>query len=84
MGIENVEVDTIHGVPGYKRKGADKKVQWAPPSALRRIAKAVYGTADPAELRNVAADEDIFDDDDRAFLELAAGDDDFDDDYGED
>ena len=53
-------------------------------SALRRIAKAVYGTADPAELRNVAADEDIFDDDDRAFLELAAGDDDFDDDYGED
>ena len=36
-GIENVQVDTIHGVLGYKRKGADEKVQWAPPSALRRI-----------------------------------------------
>ena len=36
-GIENVQVDTIHGVLGYKRKGADEQVQWAPPSALRRI-----------------------------------------------
>ena len=36
-GIENVQVDTIHGVLGYKRTGADEKVQWAPPSALRRI-----------------------------------------------
>ena len=36
-GIENIQVDTIHGVLGYKRKGADEKVQWAPPSALRRI-----------------------------------------------
>ena len=36
-GIENVQVDTIHGVLRYKRPGADEKVQWAPPSALRRI-----------------------------------------------
>ena len=36
-GIENVQVDTIHGVLRYKRRGADGKVQWAPPSALRRI-----------------------------------------------
>ena len=34
-GIENVQVDTIHGVLRYKRKGADGKVAWAPPSALR-------------------------------------------------
>ena len=36
-GIENVQVDTIHGVLRYKRQGPDEKVQWAPPSALRRI-----------------------------------------------
>ena len=36
-GIENVQVDTIHGVLKYKRPGADSKVRWAPPSALRRI-----------------------------------------------
>ena len=36
-GIENVQVDTIHGVLGYKRPGPDGKVVWAPPSALRRI-----------------------------------------------
>ena len=36
-GIENVQVDTIHGVLKYKRKGADEKVKWSPPSALRRI-----------------------------------------------
>ena len=36
-GIENISVDTIHGVLNYKRPGADSKVQWAPPSALRRI-----------------------------------------------
>ena len=36
-GIENVQVDTIHGVLRYKRKGADGKVAWAPPSALRGI-----------------------------------------------
>ena len=36
-GIENVQVDTIHGILRYKRKGADGKVTWAPPSALRRI-----------------------------------------------
>ena len=35
-GIENVQVDTIHGVLRYKRRGADGKVSWAPPSALRR------------------------------------------------
>ena len=34
-GIENVSVDTIHGVLNYKRPGADQKVAWAPPSALR-------------------------------------------------
>ena len=34
-GIENVSVDTIHGVLKYKRPGADEKVVWAPPSALR-------------------------------------------------
>ena len=32
-----MQADTTHGVLGYKRKGADEKVQWAPPSALRRI-----------------------------------------------
>ena len=36
-GIENISVDTIHGVLGYKRPGPDGKVRWAPPSALRRI-----------------------------------------------
>ena len=36
-GVENVRVDTIQGVLQYKRKGADSKVTWAPPSALRRI-----------------------------------------------
>ena len=36
-GIENVEVNTIHGVLQYKRPGADTKVKWSPPSALRRI-----------------------------------------------
>ena len=36
-GIENVQVDTIHGILRYKRKGADRKVTWAPPSAMRSI-----------------------------------------------
>ena len=36
-GIENVQVDTIHAILGYKRPGPDGKVVWAPPSALRRI-----------------------------------------------
>ena len=36
-GIENVEINTIHGVLQYKRPGADSKVKWSPPSALRRI-----------------------------------------------
>ena len=36
-GIENVQIDTIHGVLKYKRPGADGKVSWAPPSALRKI-----------------------------------------------
>ena len=30
-------MDTIQGVLQYKRKGADSKVTWAPPSSLRRI-----------------------------------------------
>ena len=37
QGIENIRVDTIQGVLNYKRPGADGKVTWAPPSALRRI-----------------------------------------------
>ena len=36
-GIENIRVDTIQGVLNYKRAGADSKVTWAPPSAMRRI-----------------------------------------------
>ena len=36
-GVENIAVDTIHGILGYKRPGPDGKVVWAPPSALRRI-----------------------------------------------
>ena len=36
-GIDNIRVDTIHGVLNYQRPGADKKVKWSPPSALRRI-----------------------------------------------
>ena len=36
-GVENIRVDTIHGVLAYKRPGADGRVQFAPPSALRRI-----------------------------------------------
>ena len=36
-GTENVQVDTIHGVFRYKRQGQGEQVQWAPPSALRRI-----------------------------------------------
>ena len=36
-GVENIRVDTIQGVLAYKRPGADGRVQFAPPSALRRI-----------------------------------------------
>ena len=39
-GIENIQVDTIHGLLKYKRPGEDtehKSNAWAPPSALRRI-----------------------------------------------
>ena len=36
-GVERIRVDTIHGVLNYKRKGADSKVVWTPPSALRKI-----------------------------------------------
>ena len=36
-GAENIRVDTMQGILGYKRTGADSKVTWAPPSALRRI-----------------------------------------------
>ena len=36
-GIENIQIDTIHGVLKYKRPGADGKVYWAPPSALRKV-----------------------------------------------
>ena len=36
-GIDNIRVDTIQGVLNYKRRGADSKVTWAPPSALRRM-----------------------------------------------
>ena len=31
-GIENIQVDNIHDVWRYKRKGPDEEVQWAPPS----------------------------------------------------
>ena len=30
-------MDIVQGVLQYKRKGADSKVTWAPPSSLRRI-----------------------------------------------
>ena len=36
-GIENVCVDTLHGVLKYQRPGADRKVDWAPPSSLRKF-----------------------------------------------
>ena len=36
-GVENIRVDTIQSVLKYKRKGADSRVRWTPPSALRRI-----------------------------------------------
>ena len=36
-GIDNIRVDTMQGVLNYKRPGADSKVSWSPPSALRRI-----------------------------------------------
>ena len=36
-GIENIQIDTIHGLLKYKRPGADQKVEWSPPSGLRRI-----------------------------------------------
>ena len=36
-GVENIAVDTIQSVLKYKRKGADSRVRWTPPSALRRI-----------------------------------------------
>ena len=36
-GIENIQIDTIHGVLKYKRPGKDQQVRWAPPSALRRM-----------------------------------------------
>jgi hypothetical protein len=35
-GIENISIDTIQGVLNYKRPGADSKVTWSPPTALRR------------------------------------------------
>ena len=36
-GVENVRIDTIQGVLNYKRAGADSRITWTPPSALRRI-----------------------------------------------
>ena len=36
-GVENIRIDTIQGVLGYKRPGKDGKVRWCPPSALRGI-----------------------------------------------
>ena len=36
-GVENIRVDTIHGVLNYKRPGKDSQVRWTPPSALRKI-----------------------------------------------
>ena len=36
-GVEKIACDTIQGVLKYKRPGADSKVTWSPPSALRRI-----------------------------------------------
>ena len=36
-GVEKIAVDTIQGMLKYKRPGADSKVAFAPPSALRRI-----------------------------------------------
>ena len=35
-GVERITVDTIQGVLKYKRPGADSKVSWTPPSALRQ------------------------------------------------
>ena len=35
-GVSNISVDTIQGVLNYKRPGADAKVTWTPPSALRQ------------------------------------------------
>jgi len=35
-GIENITVDTMQGCLRYKRPGSDSKVEWAPPSALRK------------------------------------------------
>ena len=35
--MENIRIDTIQGVLKYKRPGEDSKVNWTPPSALRRI-----------------------------------------------
>ena len=35
-GIEKISIDTIQGVLNYKRPGADSKVSWSPPSALRQ------------------------------------------------
>jgi len=36
-GIENVVVDTLHGVLKYQRPGSDRKVVWTPPTALRKF-----------------------------------------------
>ena len=36
-GAENIHVDTIQGVLKYKRTGSDSKVQWTPPSILKRF-----------------------------------------------
>ena len=35
-GVDKISVDTIQGVLNYKRPGADSKVAWCPPSALRQ------------------------------------------------
>ena len=47
-GIENVSVDTIHGVLKYKRPGADQKVAWTPPSALSCL---LYTSPSPRDMR---------------------------------
>ena len=48
-GVEKIAVDTIQGVLKYKRPGADSKVAWAPPSALRQIDVLFYDEASQYE-----------------------------------
>ncbi len=36
-GLDSIRIDTMAGVLKYQRPGADQKVRWTPPTALRKF-----------------------------------------------